>query len=82
MEIIDKMYKIDKKDLTFVNKKEYNEYNSSGYLISTIIKMWTATLFAKYKFIGEKMWTATLLARYKWAGGKMLIIVKCGVYKT
>ena len=39
MEIIDKMYKIDKKDLTFVNKKEYNEYNSSGYLISAIIKM-------------------------------------------
>ena len=65
--------------MTFVNKKEYNEYNSSGYLISAIIKMWVATLFAKYKFIGEKMWTATLLARYKWAGGKMLIIVKYGV---
>lgn len=30
--------KILKKVLTFVNKKEYNEYNSSGYLISTIIK--------------------------------------------
>ena len=39
MEIIDKMYKIDKNDLTFDNKKEYNEYNSSGYLISAIIKM-------------------------------------------
>ena len=30
---------IDKNVLTFINKKEYNEYNSSGYLISTIIKM-------------------------------------------
>ena len=59
--------------LTFVNKKGYNEYNSSRYLISTIIKMWVATLFAKYKFIGERMWTATLLARYKCAGGKMLL---------
>ena len=49
--------------------------------ISTIIKMWTATLFAKYKFIGEKMWTATLLARYKYAGEKMIVIVKYGVYK-
>lgn len=67
------------KVLTFVNIIGYNEYNSSRYLISAIIKMWTATLFAKYKFIGEKMWTATLLARYKWAGGKMLIIVKYGV---
>lgn len=79
MEIIDKMYKIDKKDLTFDNKIGYNEYNNGRYLISAIIKMWTATLFAEYKFIGEKMWTATLLARYKWAGGKMLIIVKYGV---
>ena len=31
--------KILKKVLTFVNKKEYNEYNSSRYLISAIIKM-------------------------------------------
>ena len=38
MEIIDKMYKMNKKDLTFINKKEYYEYNSSRYLISTIIK--------------------------------------------
>ena len=68
-----------RKVLTFVNKRGYNVYNSSRYLISTIIKMWTATLFAKYKFIGERKWTATLLARYKWAGGKMLIIVKYGV---
>ena len=59
----------------------YNEYNSSRYLISTMIKMWTATLFAKYKFIGEKMWTATLLARYKCAGGKLLIIVNVGSIK-
>ena len=27
------------KSLTFINKKSYNEYNSSRYLISTIIKM-------------------------------------------
>ena len=66
--------------MTFWNKKGYNEYTSSRYLISAIIKMLTATLFAKYKFIGEKMWAATLLARYKCAGEKMLIIVKCGVY--
>ena len=59
----------------------YNEYNSSRYIISTIIKMWVATLFASNKWIGEKMWTATLLARYKYAGEKMLIIVKYGVYK-
>jgi hypothetical protein len=70
------------KSLDILIKSLYNEYNSSRYLISTIIKMWTATLFAKYKFIGERMWTATLLARYKWAGGKMLIIVKYGVYKV
>ena len=61
-------------------KSVYNEYNSSRYLISAIIKMWTATLFAKYKFIGEKMWTATLLARYKYAGEKMISIVKNKVY--
>ena len=58
----------------------YNEYNSSGYLISAIIKMWTATLFARYKFIGERMWTATLLARYKWAGGiGAIILIVIGV---
>lgn len=79
MEIINKMYKIDKKDLTFVNKKEYNEYNSSGYLISAIIKMWIATSLARYKFVNEKMLIAPLLAEYKWVGGKMLIIVKYGV---
>ena len=76
----DKKYrKIFTKSLDILIKSLYNEYNSSRYLISAIIKMWTATLFAKYKFIGERMWTATLLARYKWAGGKMLIIVKYGV---
>ena len=39
MEIIDKMYKIDKKDLTFDNKIGYYEYNNGRYLISAIIKM-------------------------------------------
>ena len=34
-----KTYENFEKVLTFVNKKEYNEYNSSGYLISAIIKM-------------------------------------------
>lgn len=34
-----KTYENFEKVLTFANKKEYNEYNSSGYLISTIIKM-------------------------------------------
>lgn len=69
------------KVLTFVNKTVYNGYSNSGYFISIIIKMWTATLFAKYKFIGEKMWTATLLARYKCAGEKMLFIVNVGSKK-
>ena len=78
----DKKYKkIFTKSLDILIKSLYNEYNSSRYLISAIIKMWTATLIARYKFIGERMWTATLLARYKCAGGKMLIIVKYGVYK-
>ena len=76
--IIDEMWK---KLLTFDNKTVYNGYSNSGYFISTIIKMWTATLFAKYKFIGEKMWTATLLARYKYAGEKMLIIKNMGSKK-
>ncbi len=34
---------------------DYYEYNSSRYLISTIIKMWAATLFAGYKCIGVQM---------------------------
>ena len=34
-----KTYENFEKVLTFANKKEYNEYNSSGYLISAIIKM-------------------------------------------
>ena len=79
MEIIDKMYKIDKKDLTFDNKIGYNEYNNGRYLISAIIKMWIATSLARYKFVNEKMLIAPLLAEYKWVGGKMLIIVKYGV---
>ena len=60
--------------MTFTDKTVYYGYSNSGYFISTIIKMWTATLFAKYKFIGERMWTATLLARYKCAGGKMWLL--------
>ena len=65
--------------MTFVNKKEYNEYNISGYFISAINKMWIATSLARYKFVNEKMLIAPLLAEYKWVGGKMLIIVKYGV---
>lgn len=49
----------------------YNEYNSSRYLISAIIKMLIATSLARYKFVNEKMLIATLLARYKCAGEKM-----------
>lgn len=43
----------------------YNEYNSSRYLISAIIKMLIATSLARYKFVNEKMLIAPLLAEYK-----------------
>ena len=62
----DKKYrKIFTKSLDILIKSLYNEYNSSRYLISTIIKMLIATSLARYKSVNEKMLTAPLLAKYK-----------------
>jgi len=43
------------KSIDFANKITYNEYNSSGYLISTIIKNVSRNPICEYKWIGEKM---------------------------
>lgn len=52
---LEKNRNLNIKSIDFANKITYNEYNSSGYLISTIIKNVSRNPICEYKWIGEKM---------------------------